>query len=54
MKDSWNYIKLNLIEVYISIFVPDYSFKPSKYEKSYYPYVRHLYRAFSIKYFFIF
>ena len=36
---------------YIGIFIPDYSFEPTKYSSPYSPYIKNLYKAFSIKYF---
>ena len=40
-----------LIDSYIGIFLPDYSFEPSKFNNPYKTYIRHLYNSFSIKYF---
>ena len=36
---------------YIGIFIPDYSFEPTKYFAPYNPYIKNVYKAFSIKYF---
>ncbi len=36
---------------YIGIFIPDYSFEPTKYFDPFNPYIKNVYKAFSIKYF---
>ena len=44
-------INESLFDGNIGIFIPDYSFEPSKFSNPYKAYVRHLYNSFSINYF---